>query len=191
MISIADGYLGFNDLLKVQTEGTDFIIKTKFQQSSKVAVIAPHGGKIEGLTSDISTAVAAEDFNLYLFEGIRSTENYSNLHLTSHKFDEPRCLHLISRCQHVIAFHGCNGDVPQIFLGGLDYDLKQKISDALTEVGINASLSGHPFQAKDPNNICNRGESKAGVQIEMTKAFRQSVQKLQLVECIRNVLAHT
>jgi len=55
--------------------------------------------------SDIARGVAGEDFSLYLFEGIRQVSNYSALHLMSPRFDEPRCLLLLSMCDHVIAIH--------------------------------------------------------------------------------------
>src|ERR1700751_5506986 len=87
---------------------------------SSVAVLAPHGGAIEAGTSEIACAVAGSEFNLYVFEGIRESGNYAALHLTSHRFDEPRCLALLSACDHVITVHGCRGEIPRVLLGGLD-----------------------------------------------------------------------
>jgi phage replication-related protein YjqB (UPF0714/DUF867 family) len=53
-----------------------------------VAVIAPHGGGIEPGTSELATAIAGDDFSLYLFEGLKSAGN-GELHITSTNFDEP------------------------------------------------------------------------------------------------------
>lgn len=100
------------------------------------------------------------DFNLYLFEGIRRAGNYAALHLTSHRFDEPRCLELLSCCDHVVAIHGCEGHAQQALVGGLDEPLKATIGQAIAEFGVETRLRGHPFPATDPKNICNRGRVK-------------------------------
>lgn len=110
MSSPADNYKGFKDLANAQVEGTDYRIQVRVNAGSSMAVIAPHGGGIEQYTSDIARGIAGADFNLYLFEGIRRAGSYAALHLTSHKFDEPRCLALLSNCDHVVAIHGCGGD---------------------------------------------------------------------------------
>ena len=106
MSSLADGYRCYADVALAQAEGTDYKVCVRANSRSSLAVIAPHGGSIEQYTSDIARAVAGADFNLYLFEGIRHAGNYAALHLTSHRFDEPRCLELLSDCEHVIAIHG-------------------------------------------------------------------------------------
>ncbi|WP_448251345.1 poly-gamma-glutamate hydrolase family protein [Ottowia oryzae] len=96
MSSLADGYGGYADLASAQAEETDYRVHVRPFAGSSIAVIAPHGGGIEQFTSDIARAVAGTDINLYLFEGIRQAGNYAALHLTSHKFDEPRCLALLA-----------------------------------------------------------------------------------------------
>ena len=93
----ADDYKGFTDLVSAQVEGTDYRVHVRANAGSTVAVIAPHGGGIEQYTSDVARDVAGADFNLYLFEGIRQAGKYSALHLASYRFDEPRCLELLSR----------------------------------------------------------------------------------------------
>lgn len=120
MSRLADSYKGFQDLAEAQVEGTDYRVHVRANAGSSVAVIAPHGGSIEQYTSDIARAIAGAEFNLYLFEGIRRAGNYAALHLTSHKFNEPRCLELLSKCDHVIAIHGCRGEEQQVLVGGLD-----------------------------------------------------------------------
>jgi phage replication-related protein YjqB (UPF0714/DUF867 family) len=63
-----------------QTQGFDRL-------GSDVCIIAPHGGKIEKWTSEIATALAGDDYNLYLFEGLKRAKN-RDLHITSSRFDE-------------------------------------------------------------------------------------------------------
>jgi phage replication-related protein YjqB (UPF0714/DUF867 family) len=184
----SDSYMGYADLANAQTEGTDYTVDVRPVASSPVAVIAPHGGRIERSTSDIARALAGEDFNLYLFEGIRPADNYAALHLTSHRFDEPRCLSLLSKCDHVIAVHGCGGHDQRVLLGGLDGPLKHAIAQTLTAVGVTVTYDGHPFPATDPNNVCNRGRSGVGVQLEMTMGFRQHGPRNAVCAAIRSVL---
>ena len=182
------GYRCYADLTRAQVEGADFNICVQRQPESAVAILAPHGGAIEAGTSEIARAVAGSEFNLYLFEGIRPSGNYAALHLTSHCFDEPRCLALLSACDHVVTIHGCRGDTPRALLGGLDLGLRKLISDAIAAVGIEAHLLGHPYRAVHPRNICNRGRRGAGVQIELTSALRMRKSQRGIVSAIRTVL---
>ena len=121
-------------------------------------------------------------------EGLRESGNYPALHLTSHRFDEPRCLGLLSGCDQVIAIHGCRGAAPQALLGGLDRTLTSQIGAAIAASGIEARLSGHQYPAVHPENICNRGRRGAGVQIELTTALRLRPANEAIVTAIRSVL---
>lgn len=188
MSNPADSYMGFSDLAKVQVEDSDYRVYVRPNEGSCIAVIAPHGGSIEQHTSGIARAIAGIDLNLYLFEGIRAVDNYAELHLTSHKFDEPRCLDLLSNCDHVIAIHGCHGNTQQALVGGLDEPLKFSVAQAIAELGIDTRLQGHKFPAVEPTNICNRGRRRAGVQIEMTMALRRHGPRDAISAAIRTVL---
>jgi phage replication-related protein YjqB (UPF0714/DUF867 family) len=184
----AADYKSYADLAKAQVEGTDYEIYVQTNAESSVAVIAPHGGNIEEPTSDIARAVAGTEFNLYLFEGIRLTGNYTELHLTSHRFDEPRCLELLSNCDHVVAIHGCRGETPQALMGGLDGGLKANLAKAIAAAGFEVRLDKHQFPAIEPRNICNRGRRGIGVQIEMTLPLRVQGTHDAFVAAIRSVL---
>jgi phage replication-related protein YjqB (UPF0714/DUF867 family) len=183
-----DRYRSHSELAEYEVEGTDFIITISRRPFSAVAVIAPHGGKIESHTSEIARAIAGEDFNLYLFEGIKKRGNYAALHVTSRCFDEPGCLELLSTCSFVITIHGCVGGDERVLLGGLDNTLKDKVAVELQKAGVNVQNDGHHFHATDPNNICNRGQSCKGVQLELTKALRRSANAQRVAEAVREVL---
>ena len=188
MSSSSEYYRGYEDLTNAQVEGADYRVHVRAVASSSIAVIAPHGGRIEKYTSDVALAVAGQNFNLYLFEGIRHSGNYAALHLTSHRFDEPRCLALLAQCDHVIAFHGCDGKTQQALVGGLDEPLKAAIAQAISAVGIDVRVEDHRFPATDPMNICNRGRRGVGVQIEMTMPLRLQEPRDKLARVIRSVL---
>jgi phage replication-related protein YjqB (UPF0714/DUF867 family) len=183
-----DRYPCYGELAEHQVEGVDFAITVFRRPLSAVAVIAPHGGGIESRTSEIARVIAGEDFNLYLFEGIKKRGNYSALHVTSCRFDEPSCLELLSTCPFVIAIHGCVGHDERVFLGGLDHSLKDKVAAELRQAGVNVQNDGHHFQATDPSNICNRGQSNRGVQLELTGALRRNANGRRVVEAVRAAL---
>ena len=185
----AKSYRGFADLTKYQVRGRDFNILICRRSSSRVALIAPHGGRIERRTSEVARAIAGEDFNLYALEGIKPSGNYDALHLTSRLFDEPECLALLAECSVVVAIHGCKGTDERVLLGGLDGDLKVQLAEALVGAGVAVETKGHRYPATDLNNICNRGRSGKGVQLELTGSLRGSAAEARLVCAVRSVLA--
>ena len=182
-------YRNFADLARAQVRGRDYEISVRRKTESRVAVIAPHGGEIENGTSEIAAAIAADEHNLYLFEGIRASRNYFALHLTSHLFDEPECLGLISACSTVIAIHGCGGAEPKVLLGGRDTVLRDCLAGALAARRVGAETNGHRFPATQLSNICNRGARQHGVQIELTDPLRRFPAATAIVEATRAVLS--
>lgn len=88
---MADKYATFSLLAESMREGRDFRRRRRKRRVA-TAVIAPHGGGIEPGTSEVADAVAADDFSFYAFEGIKSKNG--DLHITSTRFDEPRCVTL-------------------------------------------------------------------------------------------------
>lgn len=184
----ANSFKGFRDLADMYREGLDYRVQVLPNPDSTFAVIAPHGGRIEPHTSEIASEIAGSDFNLYCFEGIRRQGNYAALHLTSHRFDEPRCLELIARCDYVIAIHGCQSVGQRVLLGGRDRRLKDIVARAIAECGIDVLPDGHAFPAMEPNNICNRGRRAMGVQIEITSSLRNQGPLGELCKAIRLAL---
>jgi phage replication-related protein YjqB (UPF0714/DUF867 family) len=152
-------------------------------------VIAPHGGHIEGRTSEIARLIAGDDHGLYLFEGLRTTgDNFDCLHLSSHRFDEPRALDLIADCDTVISVHGYAAPGPDVLLGGLCEGLKHELAQTLTQAGFSCLTEGHPFPGRHPRNICNRGRSAAGVQLELSRALRKAGDWPGFAAAVRTVL---
>jgi phage replication-related protein YjqB (UPF0714/DUF867 family) len=188
-MAASKNYRNFADLKKNQTYGIDYNIVTARRECSCVAIVAPHGGGIERGTSPIARSIAGDDFNLYLFEGKKPKSN-GELHLTSHCFDEPHCLELIKECEVVVTIHGwgCNVDA-RILLGGLDSILKDQFLIALNLTGIPVEANRRGLMASNANNICNRGKSGKGVQLELSKPLRNSSEKSALlIEALRSVL---
>lgn len=178
----------FEDIARHHVRGQDYAITVQPRPESHIAIIAPHGGSIEPGTSEIARRIAQDDFNLYLFEGIRPAKNYTTLHLDSRFFDEPECLDVIANCSIVVAIHGCTGEEEKVFLGGLNNDLRDDLARELQKVNVATQSTGHPFPAKDPKNICNRGLTRSGTQLEITAALRASPIRRHIARTVRSVV---
>lgn len=183
-----DKYSSYAHLLEEETEGTDFTIHSLNRSDSGVIIIAPHGGKIEPGTDVIAREVAKNEFSFYTFNGIK-TSNDRDLHITSHNFNEPKCLDLLRRHATVIAVHGCTGEGDAAFLEGRDQAIKKIIHDELNQIGIKSFLDGHDYSGEDLRNICNRGTTGAGVQIELTISLRTTNKADLVVNAVRNAIS--
>jgi len=168
---MTDKYSSFSELSRNRFEGTDYKICHQ-QRDTEIVFVAPHGGKIEPGTSEITKALAGEKFSYYSFEGTQLTNN-CELHITSTNFDEPLCSELIKKSETVISIHGKAGNEGRVFLGGLNTSLKDRIRKALINTGFNASdeTKTH-LMARSINNICNKGVTRKGVQLELHKDLR-------------------
>jgi phage replication-related protein YjqB (UPF0714/DUF867 family) len=186
----SDELLDYADLAARYVEGVDYAVQVQMRQASRVAVLAPHGGRIEGRTSEVARLIAGDDHGLYLFEGLRTSgDNFDCLHLASHRFDEPRALELVSGCDVIVAVHGYAASGPDVLLGGLDERLKMAVADSLSIAGLTCLLEGHRFPGRDPHNICNRGRSGAGVQLELSEGLRKSGDWAALAAAVRTAIA--
>ena len=156
---------------------------------SPVTVIAPHGGKIEPNTAEIAKGIAGDRYNCYCFEGIKK-ENNGGLHITSHKFDEPRALQILSESIAVVAIHACTGNHATVYLGGLDAALKEILARELNARNIQTATDHSGFQGRNPDNICNRGITRMGVQLEISRDLRDNPEKRKLIaEAVKASLA--
>jgi phage replication-related protein YjqB (UPF0714/DUF867 family) len=166
-----DHYSNFSELQAKESKDAFRIVTC--DRNLNVTIIAPHGGKIEPGTSEIAVAVAGQSYNSYCFEGTRSRP-HEELHITSHKFDEPQGRALVAKSSVVIAMHGrADRDDPKsIYLGGLDKKTRDRIADELGKADFQALTEGHRFPATCPDNICNRGSRGEGVQLELPRSLR-------------------
>lgn len=188
---IIDKHANFASLAEDEKEGVDYRLNIVEKIDSSIAILAPHGGSIERRTSRIASTIAGDNFNLYQFEGLDPNGSFEDLHITSHRFDEPHCLKLIAGCDIVVAIHGCSGDDNVVMLGGLDTELAAQFARAIEKSGVAVLSDGHGYPGTRPANICNRGKAGRGVQVELTDALRGSDQEQLVVEAIRAVLLET
>jgi len=184
-----DIYEDFYHLAQHQTEGVDYRIHLQ-KRDSGVAVVAPHGGKIERGTFSIAQHLAADRHTFYCFEGLKtSLRQNRSLHITSDNFNEPQALNAVASCTQVISIHGARGREQAIYAGGLDGHLKQSVIWALTEAGFIACDDPSPTrQGRGQTNICNRGASGRGLQLEFTFALRRALFALPDSKGVRRAL---
>jgi phage replication-related protein YjqB (UPF0714/DUF867 family) len=182
------GYSCYRDLSLSEKEGVDFDVVLCDQPEAAAVVVALHGGGIEPKTGEIAREIAGKEFSFYCFRGLKTRGNF-DLHITSSKFDEPRCLALVKKHRWVVTIHGCDKEGEQVYLGGLDEALIQEMASALTAVGIRAKRPRQEYSGARPTNICNRGLTGAGVQFELSRSFRRGEHLPAFIDAVRGVLA--
>ncbi|MFH0068472.1 poly-gamma-glutamate hydrolase family protein [Peribacillus sp. NPDC056705] len=168
-----DIYANFNELKANTVVEIDYHIEAT-KRNSNILMMTPHGGGIEIGTSELVLFSANGIFSEYAFEGWRTSNNHE-LHITSTNFDEPICLDMVGETEHIIAFHGYSDTVNKhTMIGGRDSNAKQSAFEALTAAGFSCEIVpvGGYLAGSDPDNICNKGTKRMGLQLEISTAQR-------------------
>ena len=169
-----DSYSNFRELQLHEQEDRDYRIKAS-RNWHPVLIIAPHGGKIEPYTSQIAKWIAGEDFAWYSFEGIINGDN-GRLHITSHNFDEPIVLQALQEAYTVVTIHGLINPIDEfLIIGGLDLKFGTELQIALQRQGFAVRESEQKYRGERATNICNRGRTGKGVQLEISFALRKRI----------------
>ena len=164
-------YKNFEELAQQEVEGKDYQVKFRLRDE-RVFIMAPHGGKIEPTTAMIAEAIAGENYSCYSFEGLKEEGN-GVLHIESHLFDEPQALQAVKKADVIITVHGqLNHQEGFIMVGGLHVDLRSEIRRRLQAAGFQTRTPPEGLQGIDPENICNRGRLKGGIQLEISRKER-------------------
>lgn len=167
-----DKFCHYSDLQKEYREGIDYSINLQ-NRKSKIIIFTPHGGSIERGTSEITRAIADEDFSYYIFESLLiHAKDAKVLHITSTRFNEPYCLSIVSQHSQSIAIHGCEGKEPVIFIGGKDHALRNLLRNRLLALGYPISGDSNKYPGTHSSNICNKTKTGMGVQFEISNGFR-------------------
>ena len=171
-----DKYENFTKLQDHETEGIDYTIRFQ-KEKSNWAIIAPHGGGIEAGTSELVRAIADDKYSFYSFEGTKRKNN-GDLHITSEFFDEKQSDEIVKSSDNIIAIHGCTGYSDKILIGGLDIINRALLAESLEKAGFKIDNTPPPeLSGSKPNNICNRGKSKKGIQLELDSTVRKKMFK--------------
>lgn len=169
-------YTSYAALAAEQVEGVDYRRVHTTPTGWSWLSSAVHGGAIEAGTSEIAQYVAGSRMGYYAFEGIK-TSNNSDLHITSTLIDYPDLLTLLPSARRYLSFHGMadrTAGVAEVAVGGLDGQLAAAVTTALTGAGFSVITAPSEIAGTDPDNICSRGLTRAGVQLEMSTSLRAS-----------------
>jgi phage replication-related protein YjqB (UPF0714/DUF867 family) len=176
-----DKYASLKELKANETEGVDYrIFKRVGLTKPDVAIIAPHGGGIEPGTSEIANQIAEKQYSFFTLEGTKPKGNF-DLHVKSSNYYELECLELLKQADIVIAIHGCDIDDVKdedkifVYLGGKNSVLRDKIRNNLKSLNFDIGDTPNHIEGKDDENICNKGKSEEGVQIEIQSGLRSSM----------------
>ncbi|MBV2155201.1 poly-gamma-glutamate hydrolase family protein [Kitasatospora sp. SUK 42] len=162
----------------------------------RTTVIAPHGGGIEGGTSELCLSIAGYHpadlaptptagpvYDFWMFEGLRASNN-SALHVTSTHCDDGVARALCGGSSNVLSLHGCTpaqagleAGAQAVLVGGLNSTFRQYLMEEFAAAGIRAvTASGEEEIAGiSPENICNRSLLGMGAQLEMTTDLRAAM----------------
>ena len=184
-------YESFQELQENETEDEDYFIKVE-DRSSPIVVMAPHGGKIEFVTCELAEQIAADDYSLYCFKGIKEEDNW-DLRITSHKFDEPQAIKLVKSSNTALTIHGQrNREEEFVVVGGRDEVLRKKLKERLSRYYTLKRIEG--IMGTSPQNICNRTKRNRGAQLEISQKLRSTLKRNEdererFVSLVRKALA--
>ncbi len=186
-----DLHCSFKELAENNLLDIDYRIVCK-NINSHVSIIAIHGGAIERFTSEIVRNIANDDFNYYIFEGIKPTNN-RELHISSFSFDEPTAIDLVTSSDICISIHGFKEDnLKMVYTDSYkNNSLLEKINKNLMNTGMLDQDEITTFEELIKTSHNNRGykkicagaanifnkSKKTGVQIEISTALRDYLKK--------------
>jgi phage replication-related protein YjqB (UPF0714/DUF867 family) len=147
-------------------------------RGAAASIISIHGGAIEPLTSELTAAIACEDYNRYDLSGLRIIDN-KTLRIPVNRFDDVRLYTLLKRSQIALAVDGVPGAVPVVHLGGGNPLLKQIINDQLIRSGFQVKPPYTAGAAHDPARFYNAATT-GGVLLELSETLRAKMTSEQL-----------
>ncbi|RIN33008.1 hypothetical protein BU063_02745 [Staphylococcus succinus] len=170
---MVDRFKSMTDLMSQTIEGVDWEIITK-EAAKPTIITAVHGGAIERGTTELALLMSERgEYDFYTFKGVRRNKN-NELHVTSRHFDEPKLLNMVENNQCAISVHGCMGQQPEVYIGGRDEELIERIKVQLNQMNIVVKDAPGHISGKHTDNFVNCCQNDAGVQLELTVALRKS-----------------
>ncbi len=180
-------------LTTYKTSPTNYVVSSLNRNSSYIFA-APHGGSIEGGTTEVAFACAGNNYDYYTFEGKGSGQKV--LHVTSDNFNEPTGNSLIGASTRAIVLHGCdnqslyygtnsgtaenkngytNATYKVAYVGGRNTTLRDKVISKLREAGFCAIVAGGDLAGTSTKSFTNRTSVNSGCQIEMSLSLRNAL----------------
>ncbi|MCC9021742.1 poly-gamma-glutamate hydrolase family protein [Bacillus nakamurai] len=172
-ILAADKYRNFEEL-KGNESPFNFNVFSK-ECDTDVIILAPHGGGIEGGTSEIARELS-DSYSTYLFEALKTPGSF-DLHLTSTNFDEPQALEMLKKHEFTLSLHGYASNDEHVLVGGTDRVKAEEITGVLNDAGFSAELleEGTRLSGSNPNNVANLNKTGMSIQLEISTGLRKAM----------------
>ncbi|MER7937935.1 MULTISPECIES: poly-gamma-glutamate hydrolase family protein [unclassified Streptomyces] len=167
-----DLYSSYAQLAGAQIEGIDYQRQWRLSEVSTLVFFAIHGGGIEPGTTELADSCAGDIHDFYTLDAFKAAGSNTDLHITSTRYDEPQALKMAAAATHSVSFHGFTNAAAVTYLGGLDYNLRDQIGQALKDAGFTVTIAGDELDGDDPKNLCNRTTRGMGVQLEVSNTQR-------------------
>lgn len=165
-----DVYRSIPQLMAV--EGAHISILAATHGRSRVAILAPHAGRIEPMTGEIALAIAGREHRVYCFLGQAPARN-SRLHVTSTRFDEASLREVLRGSTTVLTVHGAAGCGRAVtYIGGRNASMAQRMGARLAAAGFHVEEPPPRLAGQSLRNIVN-WTSSGGVQLELSWELRQ------------------
>lgn len=166
-----------------------------------IALLAPHGGRIEPYTEQIAGLIANElGCTCYCFCSGHTRKDRGGKgkndrhHITSSCIEAPELMELLGDIEVAVSVHGLGWQEADVIeVGGRHEDLRCTLRSALSRSGFLAVDPRKPGRAaKCSSNIVNRCKGGAGVQLEISQTRYRSPKdgeaRIDLAKAIAGVL---
>ncbi len=171
---IRDPSLGATlDEVKAQfQDGVDYRVVCQ-NRKSWITIVSPHGGFIEGGTTELGAAIAGGDYNFFGFSAL-NMQNAEKLHVTSTLFSDNKLTEMLFSSKAAVSIHGRRDrdDPESVWLGGLNTTLKDLIGSELKKAGFKVDLKPKELQGTSEANFVNLPDQH-GVQLEIPYTLRK------------------
>jgi phage replication-related protein YjqB (UPF0714/DUF867 family) len=167
-----DRYNSMRELLDAVPPADNYTFHIDRRFHSAVKIFAPHGGCIEPCTSPVALALAAGQYDCFIFNGIRKKECFKTLHVTSSRYDEPQCAEMAAEAEIAVSVHGCNDVDVQLKIGGGNTEAATALTDFLRSRGVNTARPEGDLLGVHHDNFINRAK-RGGIQLELSVGLRQ------------------
>jgi len=169
-----DKFNSMSELLSQLPADDHYCIHYTDTRKSNVKLFAPHGGWIEPCTGSLAIEIAGESFDYFVFHGMMTKNCFRTLHVSSTRYDEPRCQQMARQALVAVAIHGREAEEEFIEIGGGNRELVAGLHEYLIGQGCPAVCGSKNHKGEDERNFINLAHHK-GVQLELSSGFRKSL----------------
>lgn len=147
-----DLYANYAGLSAHYQLGIDYTIETQ-SKPNDVIILAIHGGRIEKGTDQLAKEIAQDDYSYYIFKANiyedSNNDDRNDLHLTAAHYDEPTALQMTAQKNKVVSLHGAKGTEPIVYMGGLNNNLMNNLSNKLSAAGFRIETAPDTLNGDD------------------------------------------